>query len=348
MPAYRRGKKWHFRKRVKTPFLGHARLTGSPERYGLPNTKLGAEEAERRAIEEAMNGRPYVAAIAAAGVTLAEFERPYMDTARTKDKISSVEAKRQILRDHLLPVLGEVTVAAINYAVIEDVKIQLSKKLGKKTVNNVLSVLRGMLTLASKRGLIAGVPKFDWLKPPPPTFRFLTFAEVETLVECAADEWKAMLLVAARTGLRISELLALRWDAVDLKAKRIIVRRATVRDIEASPKNNRERAVDLAPSAVAALRDHRHLRGPYVFCDAAGRPLTRQATKNPIANACDAANIPRCGWHTLRHTFASHLAIRGVPLKVIQELMGHATLDMTMRYAHLAPETKAAAVEVLG
>jgi site-specific recombinase XerD len=53
------------------------------------------------------------------------------------------------------------------------------------------------------------------------------------------------------------------------------------------------------------------------------------------------------GWHDLRHTYASHLAMKGVPLKVIQELLGHATIEMTMRYAHLSPEVKQEAVQLL-
>lgn len=58
--------------------------------------------------------------------------------------------------------------------------------------------------------------------------------------------------------------------------------------------------------------------------------------------ACKQAGLRHVGWHILRHTFASHLAMRGVPLRVVQELLGHATLDMTMRYAHLSPELQAA------
>jgi site-specific recombinase XerD len=55
----------------------------------------------------------------------------------------------------------------------------------------------------------------------------------------------------------------------------------------------------------------------------------------------------RIGWHDLRHTYGSHLAMRGVPLKAIQELMGHATIEMTERYAHLSPEVRASAVQQL-
>jgi site-specific recombinase XerD len=62
---------------------------------------------------------------------------------------------------------------------------------------------------------------------------------------------------------------------------------------------------------------------------------------------CRRANLRPITWHVLRHTFASHLAMKGAPLKTIQELLGHATIDMTMRYAHLSPEVKRDAVDLL-
>jgi site-specific recombinase XerD len=102
---------------------------------------------------------------------------------------------------------------------------------------------------------------------------------------------------------------------------------------------------------VDALKGHRHLRGPYVFCQPDGQPLTASMTEHRLSRAVSRAGISReqgrITWHDLRHTYGSHLAMRGVPLKVIQELMGHATIEMTMRYAHLAPEARESAVQQL-
>ena len=67
----------------------------------------------------------------------------------------------------------------------------------------------------------------------------------------------------------------------------------------------------------------------------------------PLWRACRRAGLRRVGWHILRHTFASHLVMRGVPLKAVQELLGHTTIQMTMRYSHLAPEIGRQAVAVL-
>lgn len=75
--------------------------------------------------------------------------------------------------------------------------------------------------------------------------------------------------------------------------------------------------------------------------------LCRDNVKRALPRACRKAGLREVGWHTLRHTYASHLAMLGVPLKMIQELLGHSTMEMTMRYAHLAPDVKKQAVQLL-
>jgi site-specific recombinase XerD len=123
-----------------------------------------------------------------------------------------------------------------------------------------------------------------------------------------------------------------------------------------APKANGNRSVPRADACACsplgedvhvALKTHRHLRSPLVFCNADGRMLTDSEQKNPLPHACKRAGLRSVGWHTLRHSFASHLAMRGVTLKVIQELLGHASILMTMRYAHLAPQITRDAVRML-
>jgi len=63
--------------------------------------------------------------------------------------------------------------------------------------------------------------------------------------------------------------------------------------------------------------------------------------------ACKRAGLRRIGWHVCRHTFASHLVMRGAPIKAVQELMGHSTMEMTMRYSHLSPDVRRDAVGLL-
>ena len=75
--------------------------------------------------------------------------------------------------------------------------------------------------------------------------------------------------------------------------------------------------------------------------------LNKGKCKHPIWSACRRAGLRQIGWHVLRHTFASHLVMKGAPLKAVQELLGHATIEMTMRYAHLSPSVRRDAVKLL-
>jgi integrase len=156
-----------------------------------------------------------------------------------------------------------------------------------------------------------------------------------------------MIFVAMRTGLRRGELLGLRWVDVDLDVGRILVRQAYVRGHFVTPKSGKPREVPLGDEVIEELRIHRHERGPLVFCDHEGKPFTSGMLMWPLDRARRNAKLRPIGWHVLRHTFASHLAMRGKPLKVIQEMLGHSSIETTMIYSHLMPEIAREAVKSL-
>jgi integrase len=191
------------------------------------------------------------------------------------------------------------------------------------------------------------VPEIECLKAPDPEFDFLDSEEAERLVAAGEGEWQTMILVALRTGMRQGEMLALRWEDVDLLKGQLTVRRSVTRGVVTTPKSGRSRDIPLGDEVLAALKGHRPLRGQLVFCTGSGRMLKKNELKHPLWRATRRAGLRRIGWHMLRHTFASHLAMRGVPLKAVQELMGHATIEMTMRYAHLCPHVPRDAVKLL-
>jgi integrase len=297
---------------------------------------MGSSKVEKEVVEEA----PRFEAFAA------EFLSTY---AKTNNKPSEVRSKEAILRVHLVPAFGKLRIDAIGPKEVETYKARkLTEGLSPKSVNNHLTVLRRVLALAVEWGKLRTVPVIRWLRVPEQPFDFLSFEEAARLVQAADSSlWHTMIVVGLRTGLRQGELLALRWEDVDLTAGRLLVRRSVVDGIIGTPKNGKGREVPLGEEVLRILKAFRHLRGPLVFCAEDGRMLTKGECKHPLWRTCRRAGLRRIGWHVLRHTFASHLAMRGVALKAIQELLGHATIEMTMRYAHLSPDVRRDAVKLL-
>lgn len=98
-----------------------------------------------------------------------------------------------------------------------------------------------------------------------------------------------------------------------------------------TPKSGKPREIPLGIEVRTALKEHRHLHGPLVFCSMSGGLLGVVDTRLPLWRACKKAGLRQIGWHALRHTFASHLVMRGASIKAVQELLGHSSIQMTMR-----------------
>lgn len=340
MPATKYRGKWYVDVYVTVPGEGTRRI----RRRSPVQTKKATEAYERQLLEDALSTSTRLPER-----RLSDFAVEYLETyASANNKYATLEAKESILRVHLLPALGDKLLTDIGPREIEALKAKLlAEGLSPKTVNNCLTVLRKILAVATEWGLLDKVPMVKWLKVPPQKFDFLSFEEADRLVAGADPEWRVAVLVALRTGLRLGELVALRWEDVDLVAGRLVVRRAASRDRVGTPKNGRTREIPLGHEVLAALKAHRHLKGELVFSGKGGSMYRKNMTKHPLWRACRKAGLRRIGWHVLRHTFASHLAMRGAPIKAVQELLGHATIDMTMRYAHLSPSVSREVVGLL-
>jgi integrase len=317
------------------------------------DTKRGAAEFERQGRQRLLEGKPFNPRDERKEVpTFAAFAEEFMSTyAKTNNKPSEWASKRYILDKYLLPAFGKLTLDQIGVREVESLKAKIVEKgRAPATVRNVLARLSKILRYAQRAKLITEVPDLGLPRVPKQRFDFLSFEEAGRLVEAADQEWRAMILTALRAGLRVGELLALRWEDVDLSAGRLVVRRSVWRDIVGTPKSGRDREVPLSGELAAALAAHRRRRlhpGPLVFCADSGRMLGRQEARSPLERACRKAGLRNVGWHVLRHSFASALVVRGVPIKAVQELLGHATIGMTERYAHLSPDVRRDAVQLL-
>ena len=317
-------------------------------------TRRGAEQHERQRIAELLSGRSHKKEVSApekkkAVPTVAEFRNDFMtDYAEVNNKPSEIETKNMIFSLHLVPALGHIRLDEVGDKEIEKYKgLKLKEGLSPKTINNHLIVLRCMLGKAEDWKLIAKAPKIKWLKVPESDFDFLDFGESENFLAAGEAEWLAMIAAGMKAGLRQGEMLALRWRDVDFTAGKINVRQNAVRGKKGTPKGHESRSIPMSPVLASILRDHRHQRGELVFCNQEGRMLTKNMCRRPLYDNCKRAGLRQIGWHALRHTFASHLVMRGVPIKVVQELMGHKDIKTTMRYAHLSPNMGQDAVALL-
>jgi len=317
------------------------------------NTRRGAEHYEREVRHRLLQGQSIQTSKEVEPSrripTFKTFSEEFISNyAMAHNKPSEIHNKKTMLNGHLIPAFGSRRLDAITTRDIEAyVANKLQSGLKPKSVNNQIAVLSRMFRIAKKWEILDRTPEVTFLKVQLPEFDFLDFAESHRLIEGADPAWKAMIVLACRTGLRIGELRALRWQDVDLVAGKLTVRQAVWKTEIGTPKGGRSREIPLSDDAKTVLLAHRHLRSKLVFCNGDGSMLTKEQLKHPLWRACTRAGLREIGWHVLRHTFASQLVMMGVPLKVVQELLGHADIQMTMRYAHLSPDVKRDSVKVL-
>lgn len=273
--------------------------------------------------------------------TLKEFAPTFLESYAKADrhKPSGIASKESILRIHLVPLLGTQKLDAITNAKVQELKLHLHDK-SPKTVNNVLATLSVLLKTAVEWELIGQLPCAIRLLPVPRRdAAFHDFDAYERLLEAAKSiDWRTYViaLLGGEGGLRVGEIVALEWCDVDLDRRQISVRHSDWRGQLTSPKNGRGRFVGMTERVASALRKHRHLPSTRVLCLDDGKPITRQGAWSRVRYAAHRANVPT-GVHILRHTFCSHLVMRGAAMRAVQELVGHQDLTMTQRYSHLSP-----------
>lgn len=317
------------------------------------NSRAGALAYEARLRRELASGAdPHADMQAACAVP--SFEsfawQWFKDYVESNNKLSEQRTKRYILSASLVPFFGRTLVDSIGAHQIERYKAEMIRcGIARKTINNRLTVLHTCLRHAHDwLGLKGAPPAIKWLKSPPPRTDYLTEAESTLLLRHADDPIRDMILAGLRTGMRQGELKGLQWDAIDWTNRSLAVRHS-YSDFSGrleTPKNNRERHLPLAGDLFAALSVRRRPTG-FVFLDRKARPFDHYRLSAELAAVCKRARLRRITWHVLRHSFATQLAMKGVPLPVVQTLMGHSTIATTMRYSHVAPSALRAAIGLL-
>lgn len=284
--------------------------------------------------------------------TLAAFVPRYIDgyCRANQQKPSTIHAKQGRLDRYIVPLLGDRKLDEIRQEDVQRIKSSMAHH-KPETVNHALGALSSLLRTAEEWGVIKLMPvRIKRLKVPESPHAYYDFDVYEDLVAAAAKvspESLVVTLLGGDAGLRCGEIAALEWTSIDLARGHLVVEQSEWRGHIGSPKSGRTRRVPMTKRLTAALREHRHLRGPRVLYRPDGRSMSEACIRVRLCAAQRRATLKQTGPHVLRHTFCSHLAMLGATAREIQLLAGHADLATTQRYMHLSPATLERAIGLL-
>ncbi|MGA2262303.1 MAG: site-specific integrase [Acidobacteriota bacterium] len=292
--------------------------------------------------------------------TVGQFAKRYLQWCRdirqkaVNSKISHLESIQGCFgKDTLLSKIGRAEVEGYQALLISSPS-KRKRAFRPGTVNRHMTTLRHMLNKAVEWNVISDHPcrKVKSLKENNMRTVFLSVEECKTLLDaastvdedskkgaCPGTTLKAVIELALNTGMRKSELLNLKWEHINLKQEYLEI---------VEQKNGEYDTIPLNQSVIEILRRiPRRLDSPYVFPGKIpGKPFVD--LKGQYEKAAGNANLSWATFHVLRHTAASHMAMNGVPLTTIKEILRHKDFETTLRYAHLSPSHKKSAVDILG
>lgn len=246
----------------------------------------------------------------------------------------------------------DVPAVEINGEAVARWREENMERLKRATINRRVAALQALFSWGAKEGFCVTALKLPKLAQSDSKVvtRFLAEGERARLMdELAARETRSgrdylrpAVILSLNTGIRKGTLLGLRWDDVDFASRTLRLRAEIM-------KAGREAVVPLNDAALRALSEWRAYCGGaggwYIFPSETG--ARRNDTSKAFMRVLDKAGIKNFTWHCLRHDFASQLAMKGVPMHIIQKLMCHGSLSMTQRYAHLSPNSLEAAVKLI-
>lgn len=223
---------------------------------------------------------------------------------------------------------------------VEKFKAERAREVSPATVNRALACLKCMFNKAIGWGKATENPvlKVKLFKENNKRLRYLEKEEIVNLLSKCGGHLKPIVITALNTGMRKGEILGLKWHDIDFRRNIIYLYHT---------KNGEKREVPMNEQVKTALiKVKKHPESSFVFCDKDGKPFGD--IKKSWLTALNKSGILKFRFHDLRHTFASHLVMSGVDLNTVRELMGHKSLEMTLRYSHLSPDHKKRAVDILG
>ncbi len=283
--------------------------------------------------------------------TLDAFAEKYFTTVSDLKKDHGYNDRNRY-KNHLQPTLGARLLTAITLEDLEKLRARLTKDLSPQTVIHVFKLLKAMYNRAIAWNQFNGKNPVAGLKSKPlnnSRVRYLTREEAHRLLDALAPygDIHDMALLSLGAGLRFGEIAKLQWQDINFDNETALIR---------DGKGGCDRHAQIKGPVKAMLQRRREATPDavgYLWVNEKGVP--HPFAPRSYEKAVDAIGLndtstdakDRVVFHTLRHTFASWLAIQGTPLYTIQRLMGHKSIKMTERYAHLCPDVQATAVETM-
>lgn len=349
MSAYLHDGRWRYQFRLELPTGKWVRKSGSaPKKH---NTEAAAIKAEREHMAKLL--RPGAASDGSEeGMpTFEEFAGVYMKQGTLDQSPSEVEGKEQKLDKLLLEQLGELKLDQIGKLQLDALRALLLKTLAPKTVNNYLATVSAILSYAVEAEVLKAAPRVKLLKVPKQPFEVYSDPELNQLLREAQGDpmLTCALLLGCDAGLRAGEIRAL--HKVNIGNGQLEIMHSCYNGKLKAPKSGISRVVPMTPRLQAAVQVAMQLhQGDRVLTRMAaegadGRARCRNGL-NWTKESMRRVKLPK-GWHALRHTFCTRLAMRGIPVTLIQALAGHSDIRVTQRYMHAAPTALAPAVYVL-
>lgn len=324
MAVYKKGANWYIDYYLPSHKRKRERIGPSKKQAEIVLKKRKVEIAEGKFLDIQRHQK----------VRFQEMAKTYIEAYSRPNKRSS--RRDEISLNNLVSFFGGKCLHEISSLDIEKYRVERLRSVTPATINRELACLKHMFNKAKEWGKTTLNPaaKVKLLREENRRVRYLEKEEIGSLLNACSDHLKPIVITALNTGMRKSEILGLKWPDVDLRQRIVYIYET---------KSGKSRKVDINDwLAETLIRQRKHPESPYVFCNKNGVPYSN--IRKSFESAKRRAGIKDFRFHDLRHTFASHLVMAGVGLKTVQELLGHQTYQMTLRYAHLSPDHRRAAV----
>jgi integrase len=291
-------------------------------------------------------------------LTVAEHLHQWLNGyVKTQCSQRTFEGYQSIIEQHLIPALGNTQLKQLHPQAIQSYYGKACETLSARTVHHQHRVLSQSLKYAVRQGYLGRNPA-ELVDPPSPrkkTMRTLTPFEVEALLDRAKDSYYYPIYYSAvSSGLRQAELLGLRWRDLDLdflsiSVSQVLYKRHGICQFKEPKTSHSRRRVAMTPKLACFLRDYKAEREGFyrqlgqeltldslVFASVEGKPIDPGVLSHTFHRIARQAGLEDVHFHTLRHTFASLMLLKGAKPKVISEALGHASVAFTMDcYSHI-------------